>query len=67
MKTIKQAFQHNDCVAVIVDWEELGLRWRTGSITEFGTDYFSIKIEDDTDESVTIDNKNDFYLKKMKQ
>ena len=67
MKTIKRAFQNNDCAAVIEDWEELGLRWRRGSITEFGTDYFSIKIEDDTDDSLTIDNENSFYIKKLKQ
>ena len=67
MKTIKQPFRNNDCVAVIEDWEELGLRWRSGSITEFGTDYFSIKIEDDTDDCLTIDNENGFYLNKLKQ
>ena len=66
LKTIKQAFQNNDCVAVIEDWEELGLRWRRGSITEFGTDYFSIEIEDNTDDSLTVDNENGFFLKKLK-
>ena len=65
-KAIKQAFRNTDCVAVIEYWKDIGLRWRRGSITEVGTDYLSIKIEDDTNYSLIIDNANGYYLKKLK-